>query len=135
MTTESHRIWGRRRAAVLLGTALTLHDLEEAVGYPFARPKVLELWPGAPPAEAFWIALALVTAAGVLAALWAGLGAASGAKTGVLRGIAVVLLANVLVPHVPAAIVLGGYAPGVATAVLVNLPMCLVALRLLRPRA
>ena len=36
--------------------------------------------------------------------------------------LAAVMLVNVLVPHVPAAIALGGYAPGVVTAVLVNLP-------------
>ena len=34
-----------------------------------------------------------------------------------------VLLANVFIPHVPAAIALGGYAPGVITAVAVNLPL------------
>lgn len=124
----------RRRAAALLVGALTLHDLEEALGYPPTRPMLLALWPAAPTPAAFWTALAVVTVAGLLVALWAGSGAASPAKAATLRAIAFVLLANVLVPHVPAAVVLGGYAPGVVTAVLVSLPACVVALRLLRAR-
>lgn len=124
----------RRAAAGLLAATLTLHDLEEAVGYPLTRPALLALWPAAPPAQAFWTALAVVTATGVAAAAWAGCGASTAAKAGVLRAIALILLANVLVPHIPAAMVLGGYAPGIVTAVVVNLPVCLLALRLLRPQ-
>lgn len=122
----------RGRAAALLAGALILHDLEEALGYPVTRPKLVAVWPAAPPPAALWVALAVVTAAGLLAALWAGSGAASGAKVATLRTIAWVLLVNVLVPHVPAAVVLGGYAPGVVTAVLVNVPACVAALKLLR---
>jgi Protein of unknown function with HXXEE motif len=33
------------------------------------------------------------------------------------------MLVNVVVPHVPVAIVFRGYAPGVVTAVLINLPL------------
>jgi hypothetical protein len=39
------------------------------------------------------------------------------------------LLMNVFVPHVPAAVVLGGYAPGVLTAVFVNLPFSIYFFR------
>jgi hypothetical protein len=43
------------------------------------------------------------------------------------------MLANVVVPHVPAAIVFHGYAPGVVTAVLINLPvMSILVIRMLR---
>lgn len=127
----------RRRglAAGLLAAALTLHDLEEAVGYPLKRAAVLGILPGAPPVAVFWTMLALVTAAGVGVALWAGRGPGSPAKAAALRTIAAILLVNVLVPHVPAAVALGGYAPGVLTAVALNLPAGLVALRLLRARA
>ena len=38
-------------------------------------------------------------------------------------GYIVAVLVNVMVPHVPVAIVFRGYAPGVVTAVLVNLPL------------
>ncbi|MHB0972379.1 MAG: HXXEE domain-containing protein [Thermoanaerobaculia bacterium] len=36
--------------------------------------------------------------------------------------LAAVMLVNVVMPHVPAAVALGGYSPGLVTAVLVNLP-------------
>jgi hypothetical protein len=39
------------------------------------------------------------------------------------------MLVNVIVPHVPLAIWSGGYAPGVVTAVLLNLPADLLWLR------
>ena len=45
------------------------------------------------------------------------------------RVVAAVILVNVIVPHVPAAIVLGGYAPGVITAVAINLPLAIWMLR------
>jgi hypothetical protein len=122
----------RRRAAGLLAAALVLHDLEEALAYPVLRPAIREFLPFAPPVAVFWASLAAVTLGGVALAVWAGRGAGSTAKTATLRAIALILLANVLVPHVPAAIVLGGYAPGVAAAVAVNLPVCLFALALLR---
>lgn len=122
----------RRRAAGLLAAALALHDAEEAFAYPRLRPAILEIIPFAPPAAASWAALAVVTLAGVAAAAWAGRGPASAGKMAVLRAIAAILLVNVLVPHVPAAVVLGGYAPGVITAVALNLPAAVLALRLLR---
>ena len=127
---DTRRGW----AAGLLASALVLHDLEEAAAYPALRPAIREILSFAPPVDAAWAALAAVTLAGVALALWAGRGPGSAAKTAWLRTIAVILLANVLVPHVPAAMVLGGYAPGVVTAVALNLPVSLLALMLLRPR-
>jgi hypothetical protein len=47
-----------------------------------------------------------------------------------LFGYIVAVLVNVLVPHVPAAIMFRGYAPGVVTAVLVNLPVLALLTRL-----
>lgn len=46
-----------------------------------------------------------------------------------MRVVASVLLANVMLPHVPAAILLGGYATGVVTAVVLNLLLNLWILR------
>lgn len=40
-----------------------------------------------------------------------------------------IFLANVFVPHVPAAVLAGGYAPGVVTAVAVNLPFGILYFR------
>jgi hypothetical protein len=121
-------------AAGLLASALVLHDLEEALAYPRLRPAIREILAFAPPVSAAWTALAAVTVAGAALALWAGRGAGSAAKTVALRAIALILLVNVLVPHVPAAVMLGGYAPGVATAVAINLPVGLFALALLQRR-
>jgi hypothetical protein len=122
----------RRYAAGLLAAALTLHDLEEAIGYPLQRRVILDVVPLAPSVAIVWTALVVVTAVGVAAALWAGSGTPMAGKVAVLRLLAAILLANVLIPHVPAAWRLGGYAPGVITAVAVNLPVCLLALMLLR---
>jgi hypothetical protein len=43
--------------------------------------------------------------------------------------LAAVMLVNVVLPHVPAAVALGGYSPGLVTAVLVNLPYSVWFLR------
>ena len=56
---------------------------------------------------------------------WAATTQRDGAGWLVVRITALILLANVMVPHVPAAIALGGYAPGVVTAVALNLPLSL----------
>lgn len=127
---DTRRGW----AAGLLASALVLHDLEEAAAYPALRPAVREILSFAPPVDAAWAALATVTVVGAALAWWAGRGPGSAAKTVGLRTIALILLANVLVPHVPAAVVLGGYAPGVVTAVAINLPVGWLALALLRPQ-
>ncbi len=42
------------------------------------------------------------------------------------------MLGNVFIPHVPAAILLGGYAPGIVTAVLLNFPIAGYVLSRLR---
>jgi hypothetical protein len=126
---------GRRAAAGLLAAALTLHDLEEALAYPAVRPRLLGFAPLAPAPEVAWAALAAVTGLGLGMAGWAASGETTGGKRLALRALAWGLLVNVLVPHVPAAFVLGGYAPGVVTALAVNLPVALLALRLLRGRS
>lgn len=50
-------------------------------------------------------------------------------------GYMIAFLVNVFVPHVPVSIVLRGYAPGVVTAVLINLPlMSVLALKAVREK-
>ena len=133
----------RRRASILLSGALCLHNLEEAVSYPIARPRVSNLaagvWPQLqlPMADAFRWALLILTIAVLALLLWAATTRNEGAAWLVIKVVAFVLLANVLVPHVPAAILLGGYAPGVVTAVALNLPVgvwVLALARSVRPR-
>ena len=116
---------GRAGAAGALAGALTLHDFEEGVGYWALRPEIVRRtgWDLPDPA-AFAAALIAVTVAGAALLAWSAIGRETGLKRGAQTLVAWILLLNVLAPHVPAAIWLGGYAPGVATAVLVNLPLC-----------
>ncbi len=115
---------GRSGAAAALTGALTLHNLEEAVAYRALEPRIvdrtgLDVWP-----QPLAAGLILLTAAGAALLAWSATGRETRLKTGSQTVVAWILLLNVLAPHVPAAIWLGGYAPGVATAVLVNLPLC-----------
>lgn len=130
---------GRRRSAglALLG-ALALHNLEEGLAYALLRGQMeamlraygLAWW--RPEPIVFALALTFLTLAiGALAA-WAATGVSTPAKVSALRAVAIVLLVNVLLPHLPAAWAFGGYAPGVVTAVLVNLPVSIWVLWKLR---
>lgn len=108
----------------LFPIAVALHNGEEAIWMPswtVRHAAALPLHP--PPADEIRIALLLLTLAafGVTylsvkrgpESLWAYL---------TFGSIAAVLI-NVLVPHVPATVFFRTYAPGVATAVIVNLPL------------
>lgn len=99
--------------------AFALHNLEEALAAPayFERMagRLTVPWPS--PA-AFQAATAAVTLAGLVLTVLA----VRFDRPGLVTVIAVVMLVNVLVPHVPLALYSGGYAPGLVTAVLLNLP-------------
>lgn len=82
-----------------------------------------------PTAPVFHQMLAAVTIAGLVVATWAGSGSESAAKPRALTLFAGLLLANVLLTHLPAAIAMGGYAPGVVTAIGINLPVSIFCLR------
>lgn len=126
---------GRRRAAGLLFVAMLTHNLEEGIGYPATRPAATHLlrqvWPAIqlPPPAVFQGALVLLTIAVGAMLSWAAMTRDNRGGWLVVRVTASVLLANVIVPHIPAAILLGGYAPGVVTAVALNLPLSLWILR------
>ncbi|GLS02476.1 hypothetical protein GCM10007859_25000 [Brevundimonas denitrificans] len=123
---------GRRRtAASLLFVAVLLHNLEEGVTYAATRSEATRLaqviWPTVqlPTAVVFQAALLVLTAALGVALAWGATTRRDRDAWFILKLIASVLVVNVMVPHVPAAIVLGRYAPGVMTAVLINLPVSL----------
>ena len=127
-----------RRPALLLAAAFAAHNLEEGLTYRVMRSDIagrvhaLDLaWPS-PPGAVFAAALVAITVVGGAAMLWAARGAPTPAKRATVRALAWVLLANVLLPHVPAAFVLAGYTPGLLTALAINLPLCLWALRATR---
>jgi hypothetical protein len=121
--------------AVALAIAIVLHNLEEWLtferfGEPFAA--LLGRW-GMPVAFPPWsimqIALAGATAVPIMLIWIAGRGSRLWWKDAILAGVAAVFLVNVLVPHLVAAIVVGGYAPGIVTALTLNLPLCSLMIR------
>lgn len=129
---------GLRLPALLLAAAFAGHNLEEGLSYPAMRGDIaakahalgLPWW--SPGAIASSAALLTLTIAGLAAMLWAARAPSTGPKRTVVRALAWVMLANVMLPHVPAAFVLGGYTPGLVTALAVNLPLTIWVLRATR---
>lgn len=116
----------------LLAPVAALHNFEEWLTFPNSREaggrfassldvRVTQLsW------EAVQLGLIIVTIAPTVVVLWASTGRESRLKNFMVLLVAGVFLANVFVPHVPAAILASGYSPGVATAVAINLPFCIL---------
>jgi hypothetical protein len=123
-----------RRLQWLFPVAVTLHNAEEAIWMPGWEVRHLEHTVGhLPGAGAIRTGLIVLTLAAFAVTY---LSARKGPKTiwaYLTFGYIVAMLANVFVPHLPAAILFRGYAPGLATAVLINLPvMSLLAIRMAR---
>jgi hypothetical protein len=122
----------------LVFLCVALHNLEEGVAAKAYFPKVKDLLRERVPATMlasiprvgqFYIALAGATLLPLVLTVIATIGKPTRLKSSLVAVIAMGLLLNVFIPHVPAAVALGGYAPGVATAVLVNLPFSIYFLR------
>jgi hypothetical protein len=126
----------RRRAIWLLPLVLALHNLEEGIFFPRYMPRVLGRlppsardWIGPVSLREMGVALALATAIPLGFSLWAAARPASRTALWLVLAMWATLLLNAAW-HVAAALVLfGGYAPGVATAVAVNLPLSVLVLR------
>ncbi|MFB9658442.1 HXXEE domain-containing protein [Glycomyces mayteni] len=103
--------------------AFALHNLEEALTAPAffeSLPPSLPIpWPSA---AAFQLATAIVTILGLVLILFA----IRRDRTWPVTTLATIMLINIAIPHLPLAILNGGYAPGVATALLLNLPIDLL---------
>jgi hypothetical protein len=122
----------------LLAAAFIVHDAEEAMTARRYLPRVamfLQEHPALgdrvrlPGLGQVYVALAIVTLGPVLAIGWATTGREDARKQYVVALLAASLFWNVFLPHVPAAIAFGGYSPGVATAVVINLPFALYFFR------
>lgn len=110
---------------------LALHNLEEALTMRAYLPRIGELLREHAPAglasalptpAQFYAALAGATLIPLLLVAFATTGRPSKLKFYLVALVQAQVFLNVFVPHVPAAFALGGYAPGLATAALINLP-------------
>src|SRR6266545_938229 len=108
-----------------------LHNLEEALTMPVYVPEVHQrLSQVLPPTVLaatqdlswFYVALVVATVIPILVVLVATTVRRSRGAAWAVVFVQSLFFVNVFVPHLPAAVVLGGYAPGVATAVGINLP-------------
>ena len=120
---------------VALLAAFLVHNLEEALTYPLYREDVQDfvranLAAGftAPSSAGFHLALIVVSGLAIVAMGLAVICPAKPISTLLVRGLSWIMLGNVFLPHLPAAILLGGYVPGLVTALAINLPLALTAL-------
>lgn len=125
----------RRWAIWLLPVVLALHNLEEGIFFPEYVPRVLERlpagvrdWIGPVSLREMGVALALATAIPLGFSLWAAARPANRTALWLVLAMWATLLLNVAW-HVAALVLFRGYAPGVATAVALNLPLSLLVLR------
>lgn len=136
MDAPRHRWWDSRPLlAIALAAAIALHNFEEWLTFPrFGEPfaALLARWGlrvAFPPWSMMQIALAGATLVPIALVWIAGRGRLLWWKDALLAGVATVFLVNVLVPHLIAAVAVGGYAPGIVTALILNLPLCSLVIR------
>lgn len=122
----------------LVAVFVFLHNLEEALTIPAYAPVVRRRLAAFLPATLLgasemgswiYIALVVVTLVPAIIVFVATRKPASRLAARAVVFVQIIFLLNVFVPHIPAAFLLGGYAPGVATAVGINLPYSLYFLR------
>ena len=117
----------------LFPTALTLHNLEEAVWFP-AWSQHAAFWHSPVGASEFRIGVAILTLMGYCVTYWSLRSGKECFGSYLLAGFAFAMLLNVIY-HVAATFGLREYAAGVVTAVFINLPvMSYLLLRMFRER-
>lgn len=113
-----------RRLQWLFPIAVVLHNAEEAIWMPgWEADHAAQLPIAVPGAAKVRLALFVLTVAVLVVTA---LSARKGPGTiwaYLTFGYIVAILANVFVPHVPAAMLFRGYVPGLITAVAINLPL------------
>jgi len=113
--------------AGLFALAVTLHNLEEALFLP-AWSRSAGRWHHPVGAREFRFAVAVLTVFAYVAVYLAAVGGKGSAGAYLLAGYALAMLLNVIFPHVFATLVMRRYAPGTATALLLNLPITVLLL-------
>jgi Protein of unknown function with HXXEE motif len=125
----------RVRGLAIIPLALLIHNLEEALTIASTLPKVQALLLrttgvsiALPSATQFCIALMLLTAAAFALYLWCRVWDGAVYALVVLQAV----MALNVIAHATSSVVLGGYAAGVVTAVLVQLPTSVLVFRRVR---
>jgi hypothetical protein len=107
----------------LFPVAVTLHNLEEAIWLPGWVAEHANQLPYVAGPAAFRFAAAVLTVAAYVITYLSVHHGRENLWTYLWFGYVVTMLANVFIPHVPAALIFRSYAPGLVTAVVVNLPV------------
>ncbi len=102
--------------------AITVHNLEEAIWLP-AWSQRAGRWHRPVEPFAFRFAVAVLTVLAYAAAAWSAAGGPESIGAYLLSGYALAMLLNVFLPHLLATVALRRYVPGLATALLCNLPV------------
>lgn len=120
----------------LFPIAVAIHNAEEAIWMPGWWASLAGQLPLHPPsATEFRSVLFMLTAAAVVVTSLSERNGPGSLWSYLLFGSIIAVLANVFIPHVPATLVFHSYAPGVVTAVVINLPvMSFLALQAVRER-
>jgi hypothetical protein len=122
----------------LVAACALLHNLEEAVTMSRFAPQIRERLSGVAPASLlavtgnlswFYTALVVATLVPCIVVLNAVMRRTSRAAAWAVVFVQSLFFVNVFLPHVPAALLMGGYAPGVVTAVAIQLPWSVIFLR------
>lgn len=114
--------------AWLFPVAITFHNLEEAIWLP-GWSKNAGKWHRSVSPSAFRFAVAILTVIGFIFTFWAVKAGPQSIGSYLLTGYALGMLLNVFVPHLLASLALKRYMPGLATALLLNLPVTIQLLR------
>jgi len=107
--------------------ALTLHNLEEFIGIP-AWSQHAGFWMSPVGSTEFGVAAGLLTVMGYAVTYWGRRAGKQSAGTYVMAGFVFAMLLNAFF-HLGATVGLRAYAPGVVTALLINLPVMSYLLR------
>ena len=114
--------------ATMFPVAVLLHNLEEAIWLP-AWSRNAGKWHRPISSSAFRFAVAVLTILAVVVTVWAVLAGPQSVGAYLLVSYALVMLLNVVMPHILAAIALKRYMPGLVTAIVFNLPVTILLLR------
>ncbi|MEW6670902.1 MAG: HXXEE domain-containing protein [Thermodesulfobacteriota bacterium] len=112
----------------LFAIAITVHNLEESIWLPRWSKSAGRWHHPVEPGE-FRFAVAALTVFAYAAACLAFVGGRESAGAYLISGYALAMLINVVFPHLVATVALRRYAPGVATALVLNLPVTFFLLR------